>query len=129
MLVSNNTFAVSVKYRTLYSGMTPTGIEVLDDDASGPEVKQLVCQMVGRHAEGMSRVLEASTIVNHVTGRPLVRRAVFYRQVMNTFCKGWNLADKTGPIPLTADRINHMEDDGLRAVVYKWLQMTGRGVK
>jgi len=128
---STDLIRVSVKFRTLTdSQKRVVGIEILPDDAVGADVQEIVCDTTGRDFDNMSKLLESATIINHVTGQPMIRSAVFHRGIISRFFKGWNVDDENGQqVELNNEAVSRMHDSLVRALSRKWLKTTAGKVK
>jgi hypothetical protein len=106
--------------------MIPSGgIEFLSPD-SGEECNEIICACKGRDFDTMSRVLEDSTIINHITGNAMVRTRNLYRGIVCNFVKMWNIKDETGKqIPITPEVVGQMHDEIPRTIAREWLNKTG----
>ncbi len=104
------------------------GIEFINDEDTTSEFKEIICNCKGRDFDTMSRVLEDSTIINHITGQPLIRTRNFYRGIVCNFVKNWNLKDEQTDktIPITPDVVGQLHDEIPRAIARTWLKLTSR---
>ena len=120
----NHTFDIKLKIR-ISDG---ADITVVSEEETSTECQELVFTCKGRDFETMSRVLEDATIINHITGTPMVRTRNFYRGIICNFVRQWNLVDEANgkPLAITADIVGQMHDDIPRIVARKWLQITSR---
>lgn len=102
------------------------GIEFVNSDSE--DCEELICACKGRDFETMSRVLEDSTIINHITGNAMVRTRNLYRGIVCNFVKAWNLKDEKTEkqIPITPEIVGQMHDEIPRAIAREWLNRTGR---
>lgn len=127
----NETFPVMVKFRYIsqIEGVV-TSVAILPNDAEGEGVQILVCDAVGRDFETMSKVMEDATIINHVTGNPMVRISVLCRLVIMRFFRGWNIRDqKTGqPVPINSETLSSIRYEIVRALAREWLRLTSSKV-
>ena len=57
----------------------------------------------------MSKILEDSTIINHITGDTMIRTRVFYNQILLLFFKSWDIkdAETNEDLPITLEIINN----------------------
>jgi hypothetical protein len=102
------------------------GVKVLLEDSPHQEnEKEIVCMARGRDYQTMSEILEECTLINHITGKPMIRSKVFRTMVMEKFFTTWNVLDDAGlMIPITLDKINNMYDQLVKRLVNKWLLKT-----
>lgn len=126
VFVSQSTFPVKVKFKDITgeSGEV-TGIALVPAHEDGGT--EIVCSCVGRDFDTMSRLLEESTVINHVNGSTVVRTRAFCRGILLNFVKGWNVVDEsTGqPVPITVETVAKMHDLLVRGIARAWLDATG----
>jgi hypothetical protein len=126
----NQTFPITLNFEYLRNteGVV-TGIRLLPEQSEGPEVQTLICQAAGRDYDTMSRVLEESTIINHITGQPVVRHSLFCRLIVLRFVRSWNVKDEHGnPVPIKSETLGKLRYELVRAITREWLKLTsGRG--
>lgn len=103
------------------------GIDFLPLEFDG-DCKEIICVCKGRDFDTMSRVLEDSTIINHITGNTMTRTRNLYRGIMCNFVKTWNLKDETTgkTLPITAEIVGKLHDEIPRSIAREWLRRTGR---
>lgn len=118
----NNTFEIRLKIRTV----DEAGIEFVSEDTVSDDCQEIICRCKGRDFETMSRILEDATIINHITGAPMVRTRNLYRGIICGFVRQWNLVDETSgkPLTITPDVVGQMHDDVPRAIARRWMQKT-----
>jgi len=73
----NPAIEIRFKFRMIQDG----GIEFLSAE-SDEECDEIICACKGRDFDTMSRVLEDSTIINHITGNAMVRTRNLYRGIV-----------------------------------------------
>jgi hypothetical protein len=119
----NPAIEIRFKFRMIPDG----GIEFLSAE-SDEECDEIICACKGRDFDTMSRVLEDSTIINHITGAAMVRTRNLYRGIVCNFVKMWNLKDEKTEkqIPITPEVVGQMHDEIPRAIAREWLNKTGR---
>lgn len=125
VFVSDDPIELTVYFKSIVnsSGQLISVIILKDDSEVGSQT--LKCQVLGRDFDNMSRILENASIINHINGETLVRRAVFYRAIILRFFKTWNLYDSSNNmIPIENHIIGKMHDTLVRALAKKWLKMT-----
>ena len=92
-----------------------TSVKILkpNEDADDDTVS-LICDAKGRDFETMSNILEEATIINAVTGNPMVRTFVLCRLIILSFFSSWNLKDaETGNVVPIKVRILAKQDTKL----------------
>ena len=104
-----------------------TSVKILkpNEDADDDTVS-LICDAKGRDFETMSNILEEATIINAVTGNPMVRTFVLCRLIILSFFSSWNLKDaETGNVvPITSENIGKTRHEIVRALAQEWLKIT-----
>ncbi len=63
---------VKLKVKNEVDGVI-TSIKICKPDEEGDDIISLICDAKGRDFETMSQILEEATIINAVTGNPMVR--------------------------------------------------------
>lgn len=123
----NNLIEIRFKVRMTDEG----GIHFVTNEDSESNCQEIICECKGRDFDTMSRVLEDSTIINHITGSAMVRTRNLYRGIVCNFVKSWNLKDeKTEKIlPITHEIVGQMHDEIPRAIARMWLNKTCRSNK
>jgi hypothetical protein len=104
-----------------------TSVKILKEkDESDDETISLICDAKGRDFETMSNILEEATIINAVTGNPMVRTFVLCKLIVISFFTSWNLKDaETGNIvPITSENIGKTRHEIVRALAQEWLKIT-----
>ncbi len=87
--------------------------------------KQIICEARGRDYETISNILEECTVINHITGKPMIRSKIFRRMVIECFFVSWNQYDSNETmIPITKITINNMFEQLVRALVNQWTVKT-----
>ena len=104
-----------------------TSVKILkSNEESDDDTISLICDAKGRDFETMSNILEEATIINAVTGNPLVRTFVLCKLIILSFFSSWNLKDaETGNIvPITSENIGKTRHEIIRALAQEWLKIT-----
>ena len=86
----------------------------------------VVCDVKARNFADMSHIIEEATIINAVTGNPMVRTYILCKLIILSFFKSWNLKDsETGNlIPINNDNIGKTRHEIVRALAQEWLKLT-----
>ena len=75
-----------------------TAVKILKpNEESDDDTVSLICDAKGRDFETMSNILEEATIINAVTGNPMVRTFVLCKLIILSFFSSWNLKGMLGP--------------------------------
>ena len=86
------------------------------------------CDVLGRDFEKMSKVIEDSSIINSVTGKPMLRTSILCRSILLFFFKKVTLRKRDGSseseIIISTENINRMDYDIVKALSNKWLELT-----
>jgi hypothetical protein len=104
-----------------------TSVKILkSNEESDDDTISLICDAKGRDFETMSNILEEATIINAVTGNPMVRTFVLCKLIILSFFSSWNLKDaETGNIvPITSENIGKTRHEIIRALAQEWLKIT-----
>ena len=116
---------VKLKFKNEIDGVI-TSIKICKPEEEGDDIISLICDAKGRDFETMSQILEEATIINAVTGNPMVRTYILCKLVILSFFKSWNLKDsETGNlIPINNDNIGKTRHEIVRALAQEWLKLT-----
>ena len=104
-----------------------TAVKILKpNEESDDDTISLICDAKGRDFETMSNILEEATIINAVTGNPMVRTFVLCKLIILSFFSSWNLKDaETGNVvPITSENIGKTRHEIVRALAQEWLKIT-----
>jgi hypothetical protein len=104
-----------------------TSVKILrPNEESDDDTVSLICDAKGRDFETMSNILEEATIINAVTGNPMVRTFVLCKLIILSFFSSWNLKDaETGnTVPITSENIGKTRHEIVRALAQEWLKIT-----
>jgi hypothetical protein len=104
-----------------------TSVKILKpNEESDDDTVSLICDAKGRDFETMSNILEEATIINAVTGNPMVRTFVLCKLIILSFFSSWNLKDaETGNVvPITSENIGKTRHEVVRALAQEWLKIT-----
>lgn len=88
---------------------------------------QIVCEAKGRSFNDMSNIIEEATIINSVTGNPLLRTSVLCKKVISTFFSSIKIinGEETQVFYPDPNSVNHMRYELVKALTKKWLEVTG----
>ena len=116
---------VKLKIKNEVDGVI-TSIKICKPEEEGDDIISLICDAKGRDFETMSQILEEATIINAVTGNPMVRTYILCKLIILSFFKSWNLKDsETGNlIPINNDNIGKTSHEIVRALAQEWLKLT-----
>jgi hypothetical protein len=86
----------------------------------------LKCVCTGRDFERMSSVIESASIINAVNGKPMLRTSVMCRMIMINFINEIEISSEceTKHYKVTADLVNQIQYDVIKAISQKWLEVT-----
>ena len=104
-----------------------TAVKILKpNEESDDDTVSLICDAKGRDFETMSNILEEATIINAVTGNPMVRTFVLCKLIILSFFSSWNLKDaETGnTVPISSENIGKTRHEIVRALAQEWLKIT-----
>ena len=123
----NHTFKISVKFKEIYnSDGDAVGLKVLPDNTE-EEYLECVCEAKGRDFDNMSSVMEACTVINHHSGKPIIQISKFCKMIIMRFFTSWNIyesdeSDK--PLPINSENIGGVHYKIIRVLARKWLLYT-----
>lgn len=119
------TFPIQIHYQVFRNDEGKvTGLKPVPDGTPDSEV--LICNVRGCDHNTMSKIMEQATVINHYTGKPVVRSVVFFRLMILNFFVSWNAKGKDGrPAPINDDSVNAIHDKMARALVSKYLKTIG----
>ena len=124
IFVNNNIFDIKIYYKEVYHNDILVSIKVFDKYEDG--ILILSCKAKGRDFETMSKILEDSTILNSVTGSPMLRISQFYKLIVRNFIKKIIIESEiTEEIEVTIENINSMHYDIVKNIAKKWMTITG----
>lgn len=120
-------FPLEVRYEFKYAadGVTPCGIRILPEDATGEGVVVVQCWCAWRDRENFSRIKEDATYVNPRTNAPLLRSRILCDEILLTFFHEWNLGDGGQLLEITPENVGGLHDALVEALAFQWLKMTG----
>ena len=89
---------------------------------------EISCDVKGRNFEDMSNIIEEATIINSVTGNPLLRTSVLCKLIVSNFFSSIRIKDIDEEdvqvyYPDTHS-VNQMRYELVKALSKKWLEMT-----
>jgi hypothetical protein len=75
----------------------------------------------------MSNIIEEATIINSVTGNPLLRTSVLCKKVISTFFSSIKIinGEETQTFYPDPNSVNHMRYELVKALTKRWLEVTG----
>lgn len=93
------------------------------------------CDVKARSFSEMSHIIEEATIINSVTGNPLLRTSVLCKLIISTFFSSIRITSKVlvdGEITEQTEvhypdinNVNYMRYELVKALSKKWLELTG----
>lgn len=88
-------------------------------------LEDINCKAKQRDFDTMSRVLEESTIINHINAQPMIRMWVFRKLIMLYFFKEWNIKDINGKVAeINSDNISKMHYVIVKELTDIWTEKT-----
>jgi hypothetical protein len=84
------------------------------------------CDVKGRNFSDMSNIIEEATIINSVTGNPLLRTSVLCKNIVTNFFSVIKIKDGENEEVYYPDpqNVNLMRYELVKALSKKWLEMT-----
>jgi hypothetical protein len=88
---------------------------------------EISCDVKGRNFSDMSNIIEEATIINSVTGNPLLRTSVLCKSIITNFFSVIKITDDEVIETYYPDphNVNLMRYELVKALSKKWLEMTG----
>ena len=88
---------------------------------------EIFCDVKGRNFADMSNIIEEATIINSVTGNPLLRTSVLCKNIVTNFFSVIKIKDGENEETYYPDphNIGQMRYELVKALSKKWLEMTG----
>lgn len=80
----------------------------------------------GRDFESMSKIIEDASIINAVTGKPLLRSSVFCKSILLNFFREIQVTSENENIihQVNQDLISRMQYDIVKNLATRWLEVT-----
>lgn len=89
---------------------------------------EISCDVKGRNFEDMSNIIEEATIINSVSGNPLLRTSILCKLIITRFFSSIRIKDEDEdeiqvfyPDP---NSVGHIRYELVKALSKKWLEMT-----
>lgn len=122
LIDKNKLFVVEIKGNYIYDSFNNNiGFKIKEDG----EVKILALAS-GRDFERMSKIIEDASIINAVTGKPLLRSSVFCKSIVVSFFREIqvNSEQENSAYPVNIDLVNRLQYDIVKNLATKWLELT-----
>lgn len=87
---------------------------------------KITCNYIGRSFSKMSKVIEDASIINSVTGKPMLRTSVLCKLVVTNFVKSITIKENETESTIIVDNenVNSMQYDLVKEIAKKWLELT-----
>ena len=87
---------------------------------------KVVLKCLGRDFESMSQIIEEASIINAVTGKPLLRSGVFCQLIILHFVRNIQVITEYGEesFVISKELINKLQYDLVKSIAMKWLAFT-----
>lgn len=122
IFVSNEIFNFEIVCKKIFdSNGKFLNYKVCDDG----DIK-ITCKYIGRSFSKMSKVIEDASIINSVTGKPMLRTSVLCKLILVNFVKSItiNENDSESTISVDNENVNMMQYDLVKEIAKKWLELT-----
>ena len=88
---------------------------------------EISCDVKGRNFADMSNIIEEATIINSVTGNPLLRTSVLCTKIISNFFSVIRIKDGKNEETFYPDpsNVSAIRYELVKALSKKWLEMTG----
>ena len=118
----NKLFIVEIKGNYIYDNFNNNiGFKIKKDG----EINILALAS-GRDFERMSKIIEDASIINAVTGKPLLRSSVFCKSILVSFFREIqvNSEQENSVYPVNLDLVNRLQYDIVKNLANRWLELT-----
>lgn len=87
---------------------------------------ELKCSVVNRDFESMSKIIEECSIINSVSGKPLLRSGLLSKLIVLNYFKQIEVSspEENYTIKVNKDTINNLHYDLVKCLAMKWLNFT-----
>ncbi len=118
----NKLFIVEIKGNYIYDNFNNNiGFKIKKDG----EINILALAS-GRDFERMSKIIEDASIINAVTGKPLLRSSIFCKSILVSFFREIqvNSEQENSVYPVNLDLVNRLQYDIVKNLANRWLELT-----
>ncbi len=122
IFVSNEIYSFEFKCKKVFTNSGAFSNYRISNDGD----VEISCKYVGRSFSKMSKVIEDASIINSVTGKPLLRTSILCKLVVSNFIKSIIINDGSSEevIEVNSDNVNYMQYDIVKEIAKRWLEMT-----
>jgi hypothetical protein len=122
IFVSNEIYSFEFKCKKIFASNGSFSNYKISNDGD----VEISCKYVGRSFSKMSKVIEDASIINSVTGKPLLRTSILCKLVVSNFIKSIIIKDGISEevIEVNSDNVNYMQYDIVKEIAKRWLEMT-----
>lgn len=122
IFVSNEIYSFEFKCKKIFTSSGDFSNYRISNDGD----VEISCKYVGRSFSKMSKVIEDASIINSVTGKPLLRTSILCKLVVSNFIKSIIIKDGISEevIEVNSDNVNYMQYDIVKEIAKRWLEMT-----
>ena len=120
-IFNNNNFEIVFKYNNIFKNNNSIGCKI-DDNGS----YTLKAKAKGRDFESMSKIIEDSSIINSVNGKPMLRTSVLCKNIILKFITEITIESEelSSDIVPTTENIKDMDFNIVKHISKKWLEIT-----
>ena len=124
IFIKNNSFEISFNYTNITLDGNVIGCKIEDNGSYS-----LVAKAKGRDFETMSKIIEDSSIINSVNGRPMLRSSVLCKNIILKFISEIEIKSENSisNIVPTSENIKDMDYNIVKHISKKWLELTSGG--
>jgi hypothetical protein len=117
----NNNFEIVFKYNNIIKDNYLIGCKI-DENGSFT----LIAKAKGRDFETMSKIIEDSSIINSVNGKPMLRTSVLCKNIILKFITEIRIESEelSSNIVPTTENIKDMDFNIVKQISKKWLEIT-----
>ena len=114
-----------------------TGVKIVFNKDIEDDVFLMTINAKGRDFDTMSKVMEEASIINHITGKPVVRTRILYKAILDRFFISADIrkmakveGEEEKPVTIMLENFGQIYYDLVCFLVRKWLKTTsGKPIK
>ncbi len=122
LIDKNRLFDIEIKGNSVVdSNGNYIGFDIADNG-----IVSVIAKCTGRDFETMSSVIEEASIINSVTGKPLLRSKIFCKLIVSKFAKQIIITSENDEtyLSINSENLNNMPYDLVKGIAMKWLSFT-----
>ena len=122
-----NLFNIYVHFKYVYDeDGNESGIRIIRPENIDEDTVTIEAKATGRDYQTLSFIKEDSALINHITGKPILRTYTLYSSIIIKFFKSWNIYDEetSQPFPINLENVNKMHYLLVTSLAKQWLKKT-----